>query len=225
MTLEARVSHFDRRAPRPHFSIKRSRIRLDSEGVLQNYVETNTIVLETTTTTTNPQAATMKTFTLINLLLTTIYAAASSSFPFALAHEQQSPSLVGRVEKAWQTLDSYWNTLRDLYDDDAILKFCWGSANPDCTEGSVEEILLPFHQALEKFQCEIRVLTGAQNNEVTSLHWNNYQQTPDGCSQVTAGIAVFEFNDENKVIRHYSLSDDEAHCVSNYLASIAVQQE
>jgi hypothetical protein len=169
----------------------------------------------------NIQHTIMKTFTLINLLAT-IYAAScsppSSAAPLA---QHESKGHAARLDRAWQSLSTNFSPLRDLYDDDAILKFCWGSANPDCAEGSVDEILLPFHQALEKFQCELRVLTGSENSEVLSIGWNNYQETPDGCSQVTTGIAVFEFNDEDKVIRHYSLSDDEVYCVPNYLASIA----
>jgi hypothetical protein len=58
---------------------------------------------------------------------------------------------------------------------------------------------------------------------VMSLHWNNYQETPDGCGQVATGIAVFEFNDEDKVIRHYSLSDNDMVCVPNYLESMKVE--
>jgi hypothetical protein len=38
-------------------------------------------------------------------------------------------------------------------------------------------------------------LTG-ENGPVTSLHWKNYQETPDGCGQVATGIALFEFNNE-----------------------------
>jgi hypothetical protein len=108
--------------------------------------------------------------------------------------------------------------MRDLYDEDAILTFCWVGGKPACVEGSVEgsvdEILLPFHQALKTFKVETRALTG-ENGPVMSLRWTNYQETPDGCGQVATGIAVFEFNDEDKVIRDYSLSDSDIVCVPN----------
>ena len=62
-------------------------------------------------------------------------------------------------------------------------------------------------------------LTG-ENGPVTSLHWNNYQETPYGCGQVATGIALFEFNNEDKVIHHYSLLYSDIVCVPNYLESI-----
>jgi hypothetical protein len=120
------------------------------------------------------------------------------------------------VDAAYQILDSDFSGLRELYDQDAILTFCWGSTEPNCIKGSVDEILLPFHQALKTFKHKLQVLTG-DNGKVTSIRWNNYQETPDGCGQVTTGIAVFKFNDKDKVVRHYSLSDDDIYCVPNYL--------
>jgi hypothetical protein len=68
----------------------------------------------------------------------------------------------------------------------------------------------------------LECLTG-ENGPVTSLHWNNYHETPDGCGQVATGIALFEFNNENKVIYHYSLSNSDIVCVPNYLESMKVE--
>jgi hypothetical protein len=112
--------------------------------------------------------------------------------------------------------------MRDLNDEDAILTFCWGSGKLACVEGSVDKVFLPFHQALKTFKVKTQALTG-ENGPVMSLHWNNYQETPDGCGQVATGIAVFEFNDEDKVIHHYSLSDSDIVCVPNYLQLMKVE--
>jgi hypothetical protein len=95
--------------------------------------------------------------------------------------------------------------MRELYDENgAILTFCWGGTKPDCVEGSVE-----CRQSLAALSSSsfIEIPTQAgENGPVTSLRWNNYQEAPDGCGQqVTTGIAVFEFNDGDKVIRHYSV--------------------
>jgi hypothetical protein len=97
-----------------------------------------------------------------------------------------------------------------------------GSGKLACVKGSVDEVLLPFHQVLKLFKVETRALTG-ENGQVMSLCWNNYQETPDGCGQVATGIAIFEFNDEHKAIRHYSLSDSDIVCVPNYLQSMKVE--
>jgi hypothetical protein len=150
----------------------------------------------------------MKTFTLISLLAS-VYAVTAESH-------------LARVDEAYKALGSDFNGMRDLYDEDAILTFCWGSGIQACVEGRVDEILLPFHHVLKTFKVETRALTG-ENGPVMSLHWNNYQETPDGCGQVATGIAVFEFNDEDKVIRHYSLSDNDMVCVPNYLESMKVE--
>jgi hypothetical protein len=73
----------------------------------------------------------MKTITLISLL-TSIYAVTAESH-------------LARVDAAYKALGSDFNGMRDLYDEDAILTFCWGSGKPACVEGSVNEILLPFY--------------------------------------------------------------------------------
>jgi hypothetical protein len=150
----------------------------------------------------------MKTLTLI-LLLASIYAVTAESH-------------LARVDAAYKALCSDFNGMRDLYDEDAILAFCWGSGKLACVEGSVNEVLLPFHQALKMFKVKTQALTG-ENGPVMSLHWNNYQETPDGCGQVATGIAVFEFNNEDKVICHYSLSHTDIVCVPNYLQSVKVE--
>jgi hypothetical protein len=152
----------------------------------------------------------MKTFTLISLL-TSIYAVAAESH-------------VARVDAVYKALGSDFNGMKDLHDDDAILTFCWGSGKLACVEGSVDKVLLPFHQALKTFKVETRALTG-ENGPVMSLHWNNYQETPDGCGQVATSIADFKINDEDKVIHHYSLSDSDIVCVPNYLQSMKVRVE
>jgi hypothetical protein len=103
-----------------------------------------------------------------------------------------------------------------LYSDQATLKFCWGGANPDCVDGGVDEILLPFHKALKTFKVKNQVLTG-KNAKVVSLHWSNYMETPDGCGEVTTGIATLQFDENDKVIHHVSLSDDAIQCVPQYL--------
>jgi hypothetical protein len=111
----------------------------------------------------------MKTFTLI-LLLTSIYAVPVESH-------------LARVDAAYKALGSDFNGMRDLFDEDAILTFCWGSGKLACVEGSVDKVLLPFHEALKMFKVETQALTG-ENGPVMSLHWNNYQETPDSCGQV-----------------------------------------
>jgi hypothetical protein len=82
----------------------------------------------------------MKTFTLI-LLLTSIYAVTVESH-------------LARVDAACKALGSDFNGMRDLYDEDAILTFSWGSGKLACVEESVDKVLLPFHQALKTFKVE-----------------------------------------------------------------------
>jgi hypothetical protein len=66
-------------------------------------------------------------------------------------------------------------------------------------------------------------LTG-ENSPVTSLHW--LEQLPRNtwwlCGQVATSIALFEFNNEDKVIHYYSLLDSDIVCVPNYLESMKV---
>lgn len=147
---------------------------------------------------------------LIILLITLAFA---SAYPIRLG------TRAAKIDLAYQTLDSDYKTLRDLYSDDAVLKFCWGGENAGCKEGGVDEILYPYHKLIKTFRVKIDVITG-EDAEVVSTNWYNHMETPDGCGQVTTGIAVFEFDDDDKVVKHYSLSDDETRCVNNYIASL-----
>lgn len=130
------------------------------------------------------------------------------------SHAAASPeeTHVTRVQKAYESLATDFDAIRDLYDGDAVLKFCWGGS---CREGSVDDIILPFHQSLKTFQCQTTPIAG-ENEQVMSLSWNDYVETKDGCSQVTHGIATFEFNENHKVVKHLSLSDDQPKCVNEH---------
>lgn len=92
----------------------------------------------------------MKTFTLL-ALFTMIYTATASP-PLQSAPSQHA----AMVDAAYQSLDSDFTRLQELYDEDAVLKFCWGDASPDCVEGSMDETLLPFHKGVKTFKVRIK---------------------------------------------------------------------
>jgi len=125
------------------------------------------------------------------LLLLTIVGAATASAPSSEVMETHATL----VDQAYQSLDHDWDSLKDLYANDATLQFCWGGDEPGCVEGGVDDILLPFHEheALQTFKVKNRAIAG-KNAQVLSLYWSNYMETILGCSQVTTGIiATLEF--------------------------------
>jgi len=119
-----------------------------------------------------------------------------------------------------------WDSFTRIFADDATVKCCWGGDGADCTEGSPEDVLLPFHRAIKVFKSTTRRLTGAGNRNGTfSTQWHNYIETPLGCGEVTMGYSLWELNDEGKVVRLISLTDNGLNCVPQYHEATKTAQE
>eukprot|EP00523_Entomoneis_sp_CCMP467_P015027 CAMPEP_0168775438 /NCGR_PEP_ID=MMETSP0725-20121227/5516_1 /TAXON_ID=265536 /ORGANISM="Amphiprora sp., Strain CCMP467" /LENGTH=174 /DNA_ID=CAMNT_0008825075 /DNA_START=9 /DNA_END=533 /DNA_ORIENTATION=- len=154
------------------------------------------------------------------LVLATLCVESSAKSPEELSKNELTKAQT-KIFKAFDYLGNDWDAFADIFAEGATVKYCWGGQHADCTEGSVEEILRPFHNALQTFRVSTRRITGANNDRAFTTHWNNYIETPTGCGEITSGVSFWELNEEKKAVRQISLSDDGLNCIPKYYAELS----
>mmetsp|Transcript_3891 Transcript_3891/g.8380 ORF Transcript_3891/g.8380 Transcript_3891/m.8380 type:complete len:160 (+) Transcript_3891:112-591(+) len=138
-----------------------------------------------------------------------------------------APEWEQSVIDAFNIVDSDPETFKTKWADDCDFKVCF-SGTPGCSHGTYDEVFQPFVDALKVYrQKKINSWSGSDSNS-SIVNLSAYLETKNGCKALYTATVYSEVNDEGKVIRHYSYSDDSEElmkCVAGYFESLENKQE
>lgn len=141
-------------------------------------------------------------------------------FSLGLAHGAKD--FENSVIDAFNVVDSDPDTFKAAWDDKCEFRVCF-AGTPACSEGDYDTVFQPFVSALKTFSMKPTSFTSGNDNKTSIIDFVAQLETKLGCRAIYSGKFYFETNEEGKVIKHVSYSDnsdDLMKCVGDYYSSL-----